>query len=971
MVALQFLNKILPSRGIRFLTRWVPIEGHKRGGILVHRPFGEDDNDQMAEAALAASAKGANIYFACASYKEVIYKTSPTGKEYIAGREQTNVRQIKAFWLDIDVGKADPDKCYATQEEAIAALDRLVAEAGLPAPMVVNSGAGIHVYWPLTKEIEQDLWKRTAVMLQAICDHLGIKVDPSRTKDEASVLRVPGTLNPKHGAAVTVLRDIEAMTPGTFVAPVAAFVNAKSLKAAVPRAPGVSRNAALIGTVEHPPSYADILVTHCAAVKHFRDMGGSVVEPYWYTMVGLLKHTVESDAVVHAWSSAYPGYDEADCQAKIDQWGYGPPSCEVIRGAGGACGDCKHTCKSPIQLGHTISPATVTLEDALDVVAEEPSIPFCPTGFRWTGNVLVQEVADKDGVINDVVFSDTLFYAVDRVRVDDGTWNLRMRMHIAGGKRRDFDLPQMLIPDPRGLARHLAQYEIILFNMRPAMDYMKGVSLLLRQHLVETVEYDRFGWDGDDFIVGTTAFEPSGSTKEVLVSKSIQNIRKNRSCAPKGDLETWSRLVDTAYNRPGAEMYQFIFCSYGFGSPLVSLADFSNYSGIPVVITGESGAGKSSVFLAANTIYAEPSTLKFDASSKGGATLQALMTLVSMYNGVPLLLDELTERDDKDFTPIFYNLANGMGKVRLTTSGKFAESARPFAGICGGTSNKSITDKIQQAETRDVSDAASARCFEIQIDKQAESAKFAGTDMKSLLEHHLFKTHGVAAQAYLPYVMQNRATIVKALEDTRIKLGRDVSADSRERYYVDTIAFAFVAGTIAKKLGLIHWDVKAMTQWAIQHMYKLRAFVEDHSSTVDDDFGALLSWIQGRCIITKRFPTQRTSPAESEFLTESLKGVPVGRIALVDKRLFITHSALREFCLEYKIHHAKVIDQFRKAGVITDDRREYLGRGTSVHIGRARCYEFNFSRAAGQLHAVLPSAPAEDEQEAGVTCDVT
>ena len=122
-----------------------------------------------------------NVYFACAKYKDPM-----------EGRIQPNGDIIKAFWIDVDCGLGKP---YADQAEGLSALKTFCAKVHLPLPTIVNSGRGIHAYWRLTNVIDRLQWKPVAERLKALCEEYDFHADPSRTADNASILRVPETLN--------------------------------------------------------------------------------------------------------------------------------------------------------------------------------------------------------------------------------------------------------------------------------------------------------------------------------------------------------------------------------------------------------------------------------------------------------------------------------------------------------------------------------------------------------------------------------------------------------------------------------------------------------------------------------------------------------------------------------------------------------------------------------------------------------
>ena len=138
-----------------------------------------------------------NVYFACAKYKDP--------KE---GRIQPNGDIIKAFWIDVDCGLGKP---YADQAEGLSALKEFCAKVRLPLPTIVNSGRGIHAYWRLTTVVDRLQWKPVAERLKALCEEHEFFADPTRTADNASILRVPETFNFKNEEGLPV--EILAVAP--------------------------------------------------------------------------------------------------------------------------------------------------------------------------------------------------------------------------------------------------------------------------------------------------------------------------------------------------------------------------------------------------------------------------------------------------------------------------------------------------------------------------------------------------------------------------------------------------------------------------------------------------------------------------------------------------------------------------------------------------------------------------------------
>ena len=178
-LALQFLKLVLPSEGEYFV------------GVKTKRGKWDDKRHQPTIEALCAylfeaDRDGSDAYFAVASF---------TSND---SRKAENVRALRAFRIEIDYGEGHSSKdIYATKADALKALDSFCDAVGLPAPMVVESGGGLHIYWPLKDAIEVSEWKRCSEGLKAACHAHGLKAGHECTADAARVLRLPGTTNRK------------------------------------------------------------------------------------------------------------------------------------------------------------------------------------------------------------------------------------------------------------------------------------------------------------------------------------------------------------------------------------------------------------------------------------------------------------------------------------------------------------------------------------------------------------------------------------------------------------------------------------------------------------------------------------------------------------------------------------------------------------------------------------------------------
>ena len=151
-------------------------------------------HEELADIVLGISSAGKEAYYALGRF---IRHETDNGKP---GRQGKYVRSLKAFWLDIDCGveKAEAKLGYNTKKDAFLALNKFVTDCNLPLPSIlIDSGGGIHAYWPLDRDVTPDEWKMVSLKLKALAAEHGFLADPSRTADVASVLRPPFTQNHK------------------------------------------------------------------------------------------------------------------------------------------------------------------------------------------------------------------------------------------------------------------------------------------------------------------------------------------------------------------------------------------------------------------------------------------------------------------------------------------------------------------------------------------------------------------------------------------------------------------------------------------------------------------------------------------------------------------------------------------------------------------------------------------------------
>lgn len=201
---LEFFQATLPEQGIHYLALFK--EGQR---YPTHKEYTDLEEMAYAAAEFDSDPTFVAVYHACGGYLRPFIEQDERnvwGKPIKKYRTTENQGCTKSFWADIDCGEEKHTKGdgYLTKRDACVAIFDFSKKIRWPKPMIVDSGNGIHAYWPLTKEISMENWVKVAKGLKATLHHCGVLADPSRTADYASILRPPGTTNRKNGNAKTV-----------------------------------------------------------------------------------------------------------------------------------------------------------------------------------------------------------------------------------------------------------------------------------------------------------------------------------------------------------------------------------------------------------------------------------------------------------------------------------------------------------------------------------------------------------------------------------------------------------------------------------------------------------------------------------------------------------------------------------------------------------------------------------------------
>lgn len=962
-----------------FLDAVLPTEGLYGVGVLKDRQFTNSfgSTTQWAvDKIVRADAAGVDAYFALATFIKS------------GSRTQDNVLYVKSFWLDIDTQESKPNEKYATRKEAVKAVSLFCAELGLPLPIFVSSGYGVHSYWPLTENIDGLRWKDTAILLKQACKVWGLAADPSRTADQASVLRPVDTNNYKYGAAKKVKGGavVPPITYDMFTDAVTRYLTRTGAMPAVTRRVEDSINSDLMMTARtFEASSGHKIAEHCAVMGLMRDTCGNIDQPTWFRGLGVLKDTVEGEALCHEWSKGHPQYSASETDKKIVQVeGYGPSSCERFgEGHPELCKACpsKGKIKSPIQLGTAmggpnytsfVAPGTTTAMIFPDGFGWGPLDPTLANSrdVLWADKKVPAENPDGSPgwTTVRVEISDSKFHPVGRVQTTEKTHHMLFNSFVDDVVVGEFLIDNSIAIDNKEMQKELARREIVIESSaeHQLKEYLKGWIKHLKGNSAIIPAAKQFGWAEDGMVVGGTYLTPKGDHKAVVTHVAQKYAA---SMVPKGDLPTWVDMIDRLYNFPGLEGHQFCILA-SFASPLFKLLKLGG--GMMTYSHSVKGAhGKSTAQEAALGVWADPSS-ELMLSNKMFTDL-ALYEHFGTMGNLPGIIDEMTSCTPEFVGEFVYCISNGRGRKRLTSEANMRFPLN-WSTIGIGSGNRLLSEKMAAASAD--STAQLMRLWEYTL---PDDLKFnVDTNEANRLTMLMKEQYGHAGLAYARYLVDNKDAVSARVVQMREELGLKMQFTPRERFWSALHACVFTALEITKKMGLLAFDEAALEAWVALELAKSRGQVVQSVSNPLECFSRMLSDLFKGILVTDGEGNLQVTPSQSAYVVRHPQGPIIGRHMLPQpnstERLYLSASAARQWCQTTGTSWVLIQTELMNAGIFVKgsgggvEHRVSLGKGVREYSGmsgQANCISVDMSRLRNsgvniplaQTVTVVPSTP--------------
>lgn len=947
----KFLSRILPplppadSLGLMPCYFIVGLTGDKKDPPNSH-PF----TDINRAFDICNQMPGRNIYIAPASYKDSVF-----------GRRAANALECKALWADIDVGKEH--NSYATLDDAVAALGSFAQNTGLKPTIVVHSGAGLQAYWTFDKPLVADVWKQLAKFFAVFCKQNNLILDPSRTQDVASIMRLPGTRHIKTGNIATVIfdkgRDWNAKE---FFGVIKRQIKADDSLVAPAPVPPLPVNQTLLSQTtlrQDPIAKAEPIVRGCPAIL----TSGLCQEPQWFGMMSVMKCCVDGREWAHKLSAMDKArYIAEDTDKKFDHASPNMPMrCESFAAlCPNICEKCQNRGKltSPIQLGlnkgQAVSAPVEANSAPLEPMSDRLSIPpqtKYPLQKLQSDNFIIDErgityrslVKGSSGVFewNDIPLCLPKLYYTHSIHSIENGAPRRTHWFVVeqpDGKRENVPFVVQRDMNATNIMRWFNEANIFPASplAKPALflqlmnTYLQSVigngqELATKKHFGWTTARDKKNQcDVEGFAVGRGVVTAEGILPAQYEGVAERIAREELGTA--GALDKW-KAIPQMYRVLKQPAAQLAIC-LAFASPLMKYGSGIATSGIFSLWSSASGKGKSQVMRACASIWGDPDKQFIQRHSSSVLRMRKLSTI----HNLPCYMDELTDVKDEDMYSLAYTLVDGREKQKLRSSGAEMVETGDWKTMTFTTANKSF--KEAAAKVTGDSNASILRVMEIECDFQ--SFENVPT-VRQYIAHciNLCKdNYGLAGPEFM-YQLLRRSDRLATLTRRVDAWSQEKGFATEERFMSSPLALAIIAGRWAVEWGLLDYDMDALEKWILD-VFVPHNRIKTKESVVEYD-DVLRNYLLDRQLHIL-VVTNRVRPPDYQ---ESSRGAPdkyivayppkeiLVRYEQAESDFYIAWHDFRDWCKRRNISAAVLANTYIKRGLSRGKEQTNLGRGIS------------------------------------------
>lgn len=923
---------------------------------------------------------GRDLYFGIATIRQR-YVVDQNGKHHT--RVSSNCLHLKTLVLDVDTDptgflKGDRERlCYTSIAEAKEGVGHLCTELSLTKPYIVNSGNGLHVYWPFEQAVPAEEWYLLANKFKILCGHVDSRLiaDQSRVTDRAGILRVPDTFNfkdPENKKQVKIEQFCsEVQWPSKYFSEhFDNYIDKNNIgfdpMEMLGRVAKKAKNNIVDLTLQFPDSekidFKEVY-TKCNWYKNYMRNRHVASYDIWFPAMNLstkMIYTIEPDGerkhlgklvtekiviegldLAKFISKGHPGYDEALIEDKYNESIADPAlsarTCADLQRRNKAwCEGCpyKEIVKSPLSIPRVSLPAKEIVVANPVVIAGSQiaveEIALVKPPFPWDigeDNAIYMRMKDQNGnrITSKMVYEHTII-PVKRIKDDNtSTEIIEFELRLPHDDVKRFTIPSGMFHDRSQFAKFIGDRGVLIDpdDMKLLIKYLIAYSKVIQNSAPATSNYTTFGWK--DISTNNKKFVTYDhvitSTEVKHYTNTATSLRDLGSFAStQGDLKLWRDCFNVYADVSGMEVH-IINLMLSFGAPLLHFID---QHGLLYNIYGKGGEGKSTSLKLATSIWGKP----YESHTSIIDTTNAIYHKLGVLSNIPMAFDELTNIDPELLSNFVYSVSNGRGKDALDKNRELRQNNAHWQTFALGNSNYSLYGKL--ANLTSGNDAHGYRILEYQIPKPSQVINQRMLTIKNVLPEN----YGMAGKEYMKYIVANYAQV--AQQTRRAVMDLTETDRSRERFWVAAQACIQTGGYISRDLGLHDYEPGKLIEFMRDMSPRLEV-----SQISGDAISKLNDYILQNLGNTIKAMDDKIVSLEIES-----KGVPQIAVRLEGsgqdiQRAYLPVPTVERWCRMNRVDFTWLRSELTYKRILTRTMKKRIGAGTKYYSIASQCWEID------------------------------
>jgi hypothetical protein len=432
-----------------------------------------------------------------------------------------------------------------------------------------------------------------------------------------------------------------------------------------------------------------------------------------------------------------------------------------------------------------------------------------------------------------------------------------------------------------------------------------------------------YGWQEDNTFVFNEKVYSANKPPRNLPMPNLVNI--NAATRPTGTLDNWKTAVQVLIQR---QMYDTLgLMCVGGGAPLMKF--MQGFRGMTFHVgSTESGTGKSLSLVFAASLWGAPT--EFRTSKKTSDV--AMINRFGMLNSLPLICDEITDKNRKDFEwfPGFLlDVSDGVGQERMEGGvNRERVNTTRWASLALLSSNTHVMDFLTGARKHS-SEGEIRRLLEYTANEKIV------WNPGELDKIQLIQTnYAVFAPKFVQWLVDHQDLVEQVCRTIYERVKGEFSFADDERFWragcAACIAFAVLCGK--KYANIIDLPIEGIKEFYKDLVRKARGDIKSSYRTAEDILNAYTREHFGKFVIVRSLEGALTSAfGDSRAIDESTtRSEIMGRIernitpGYID--YFIEEGLLKTYCSSMSFGYADFKKQMEKTFTVKYGQKDMLAK---------------------------------------------